>query len=331
MNSSGDAMFRPVGFWAPRPFHYWLLRPRLWKTCAHRPASIRFASVRDAAARSESVVAFTYDEKAYGRRICLEFTSQTACDLWRFRWRPLANSLWRLIDARPTLAFHGIPVDVSDCIDGSLPPVVFRFARRPGDPHALLPNPYLLERDKLRIRPLPWAEKKDSIYFRGAATGSPAYEENTRVIACLAAKSMPRSDCHLTGAIGPSRAFMERARGDGILVGRQHPSAMNLHRYVLDIDGHSSSWDRFRRIGLCGGVPIRFETAWEESWHADLVAGVHFVAATRETLGDVVRDLRASPARAQAIATAAHRFVVERLSAAGVQAMLEDAWLARVG
>jgi len=331
MSGTSKADFRPVGFWAPRPFHYWMVRPRLWKAVTHRPVAIRIAAVGEATGRSGSVVAFTFDERAHGRRMCLEFASPDACDLWRFRWRPLANALWRMVDAYPALSFHAVPVDASDCIDGGLHPDVFRFARRPGEPHELLPNPYLLERDRLRPRTITWEDKNDSVYFRGAATGSAVYEDNPRVVACLLAKSIPASDCRVVRASEAGEEFMARARRDGILTPRQDPAVMNRHRYILDVDGHSSSWDRFRRIGLCGSVPIRFETTWQEVWHADLVEGVHFVAATRHTLADVVRDLRANPVRAEAIATAAHRFVVERLSAAGVQAMLEAAWSARIG
>jgi hypothetical protein len=44
----------------------------------------------------------------------------------------------------------------------------------------------------------------------------------------------------------------------------------------------------FSLIGWFGGVPVRFEMAWEECWHTSLREDVHFVTATRTTLLDVL-------------------------------------------
>jgi len=321
--------FRPVGFWAPRSLPYTLLRPRLWRTAWHRPVSVRCADPGAARYGSANVVCWTYDRAVHGPRLCLEFMNEQTVDAWRFRWRAIADALWRMIDGRPEIVFHDIPVDVSDCVEATLPGDVFRFARRPGDPHELLPTPQLLKRHPLRSRPVPWGRKRDSVFFRGAATGAPEYEANARAAACRAARAIAGGDCKLTTFADAGPEFRARAEQDGIVARRDKPSAMNHHRYLLDVDGHTSSWDRFRLIGECEGVPIRFETAWEECWHGQLLEGANFVAASRTTLAEVIEGLRGSPTRARAIAAEASRLARQVLSPAGAQRMLEAAWLRR--
>ena len=74
--------------------------------------------------------------------------------------------------------------------------------------------------------------------------------------------------------------------------------ALNRHRYLLDIDGNSSSWHRFWLIGTFGCVPIRFEAKWVEYWHEKLEEGANYLYANRETLSDVVDSLRKQPEKA---------------------------------
>ena len=322
--------FTAVGFWAPRSFGYWLCRPRLWGAVHHRPVAVRFVEQDQWPYESPTIVRWTYDPSVHGKRLCLEFANRPVADLWRFRWRTLANALWKIIDACPQITFHEVPVDVSDCADAHVPKEVFRFAKVPEDPHDLLPNPYLLEPDRARFKPSAWPRKADSIFFRGAATGPTAYEANPRVAACLAARHLEGGDCKLTSFHDAGEDFKVQAMKDGISAEPTKPRAMVGHRYLLEVDGHTSSWDRFRRIGLCGAVPIRFETHWQEYWHDQIVEGTHFVAATRSNLGTVVANLRDSPDRAQDIAAQASGLVRETLSVGNVQESLQRIWLERI-
>lgn len=328
---SGAHEFTTVGFWAPRSFGYWLGRPRLWGAVRHRPVAIRFVEGDHWPYGSPNIMRWTYDPCVYGKHLCLEFANRPIADLWRFRWRTLANALWKIIDECPQITFHEVPVDVSDCADAHVPKEVFRFAKEPEDTHDLLPNPYLLERDAARFRQTSWTCKRDSIFFRGAATGPREYEVNPRVAACRAARCIEGGDCKLTSFNDVGDDFKIRAANDRIAAKRTKPSAMRGHRYLLEVDGHTSSWDRFRRIGLCGAVPIRFETHWQEYWHDQIVEGTHFVAATRSNLGTVVANLRDSPQQAKDIAGQASDFVRATLSVAKVQESLQRIWLGRIG
>lgn len=327
---AGAHKFTTVGFWAPRSFGYWLCRPRLWRAVSHRPVAVRYGERDEWPYKSPNIVRWTYDPSVHGKRLCLEFANRPVADLWRFRWRTLANAIWRIIDACPQITFHGVPVDVSDCADGRLPKEVFRFAKLPEDPHALLPNPYLLEQDAARFKPIAWPCKADTVFFRGAATGPAAYEANPRVAACLAVRHLEGGDCKLTSFHDTGEGFKNQAMKDGIAAPPTKPRAMEDHRYLLEVDGHTSSWDRFRRIGVCGGVPIRFETRWQEYWHDQIVEGTHYVAATRSNVGEVVADLRDSPRRAADIASQASDFVRATLCVGTVRESFQRIWLDRI-
>jgi predicted component of type VI protein secretion system len=108
-------------------------------------------------------------------------------------------------------------------------------------------------------------------------------------------------------------------------VGRRHPIDMlNLHRFLADVDGNVSSWDRFLLIGSFGGVPIRFEPQWEECWHHMLADGHNCIVADRHTLADVLSRLRSRPEEARRIAANARELVCTHLSRRALRRMLAD-------
>ena len=65
-----------------------------------------------------------------------------------------------------------VPVDISDCMDSSVPENTFRFTKLPSDLHDLLPNPFLLEHRRAPQHPIKWKHKKDSLYFRALLQGN---------------------------------------------------------------------------------------------------------------------------------------------------------------
>lgn len=247
-----------------------------------------------------------------------------------YRWRAVANALWRMIGSRPSTAFHEIPVDIGDCFDSSVPASTFRFAKLPGDPHDLLPNAYFLDRRHRLPSAIPWERKHDSVYFRGSLTGLSQDRENSRVAACLVAKQILNTDCKLTMFPQTPPEFVAELKKDGMVCFPDPVNAINKHRYLLDIDGNSSSWHRFWLIGMFHGVPIRFETRWQECWHDVICDGEHFVSANRHNLAVVVENLRSQPEKASQIAAAAASVARGPLSSEGAQVMFENAWLRRI-
>jgi len=211
------------------------------------------------------------------------------------------------------LQIHEALINLEDGV-GDAPPNIYAFARRTGSQSGLIPNPYLLSSSRRSPPPRPWERKTEAVYFRGASTGSPDYESNVRVALCKAAKAMRGSDCRISTVVQTDQCFSQRLKQDG-LFGQSRPlNEMNRHRYLIDVDGNASSWDRYKFIGLFGGVPIRFECVFEECWHKLLIDGVNCVVADRNSLPHVVEKLRSRPSHAREIAMAAQRLVAEHLS-----------------
>lgn len=308
------------------------LRPRLWHRVRQRPIGIRILPPATSQPRGDHLItSWTYDPSRHGKRLCVEFRSPEAYRREHERWRVIAGALLRLIDRHPHVTFRDIAVDLGDGETQAIPADVFRFARRPGQPHDLLPNPYLLRPRRRLATPTPWKAKSNLIYFRGAATGSLDYAVNVRVAACRLARNIPDSDCRITSFPEVLPDFVEAARHDGITAAPAPLAQMNRHRFLLDIDGNTSSWDRFLVISAFEGVPIRFETMWEECWHPLLHENEHYVSATRHTLTDVVGRLRSEPRRAKQIAAGAAVAARDVLSPEAIAGLFERAWLRRIG
>lgn len=73
---------------------------------------------------------------------------------------------------------------------------------------------------------------------------------------------------------------------------------------------------------MFGGVPIRFETAWEECWHDALVEGDNWIRADRDTLPQVIARLRGDDEAARRIAHNASVLAATRLTPAAMEAFL---------
>ena len=316
--------------WAPRGPLYWALRPQKAVPrllAAAVPVAVRVRPAEDPRLADRPALAWwTHDRARHGARLLLTFQSSRHIALFEARWRVLAAALWRMLGQDPGQTFHEVPVDLGDGGGAELPEQVFVFARPRGARNALLPNPYLLRERRRVPAALPWADKTDQLYFRGALTGSPDLERNTRVALCRAAARLPRTDCRLSrmDEVAPAvRAQLER---EGLCSRRVAVPEMNRHRFLVDADGNTTSWDRYLLIGTFGAVPILFETAWEECWHGDLVDGENCIRADRATLGAILERLRADSVLARHLARQASVLAEGRLSPAGAQAMFEAAW-----
>jgi len=328
MKAAPTGDYRPIGFWAPRSAWNVALRPRLWHRLLYTPVSVRIDPHRDP--RHATLVRCSRAPGRHGGRLCLAFESHDCFVQLAYRWRAVADAVGRLVARQPRLAFDEVPIDVSDCGDASVPPETLRFARLPGEPHELIPNSQLLGRRRRFPPALPWESKSDTVYFRGSLTGALQSFDNPRVVACLLGRDSPATfDCKLTHFPQTPAVFRAELERLGVVGPPESFGMLNRHRYLLDIDGNTSSWDRLWMVGMFAAVPIRFETRWEESWHAAIRDGEHYVSATRDTLLDVVDSLRSDPARAQAIAAAAAAVVREILSPAAVQRAFEEVWLRR--
>jgi hypothetical protein len=319
-----DADTEPVSRWHPEGIGFWLTRPRrTLRAIAHAPAAIRFDT-----SLPPSVTRWSFSHAAHDGRVVVTFHDPEAVSRLLIRWRLLADIIRHIARSDRGLFFRDVLIDLSDGVDTDAPPNLLAFARRPGSRARLIPNPYLLRPRPWLGPALPWAMKRDSVYFRGASTGSTDYDANARVALCRVAKTMPRADCRVSRIKQVDRQFAARLEAEGLSGWRLPIQAMNRHRFLVEADGNSSSWDRYMLIGSFGGVPIRFECEWEECWHDLLVDGVNCVTADRRSLPDVVEHLRARPGEACAIARAATRTVAEALAGAVLRERVRAALVA---
>lgn len=298
-----------VSRWYPHGPSFWLTRPvRAARALGHVPVAVRFA-----AQTAGSVTTWSVERGASGG-IRIDFDSPDQARAFMIRWRVLAECLEAIRRVDPTFGFGPTRIDLGDGVGPDAGDRIVAFARLPGSQARLIPNPYLLRGRRWLWQPRPWERKRDTLYFRGSSTGSSCFEENARVALCRVARTMPRADCLLSRVKQVDGAFARRLAAENI-VGVRHPLWwLDRHRYLVDADGNSSSWDRYLLIGHYGGVPIRFENLWQECWHSLLVDGENCVVADRHTLAAAVERLRANPDTARKIAVNAGRTAAEQLS-----------------
>jgi hypothetical protein len=298
-----------VSRWHPEEKAFWLARPRrTLRALGHAPAAVQFD-----ASLPPSITRWTFSHGAHDGRVVVAFHGPEAVSRLLIRWRLLADVIREAALLDRSLSFHDVLIDLGDGVGLDAPPDLLTFARRPGSRALLIPNPYLLRPRPWLGPALPWAMKRDSMYFRGASTGSTDFDANARVALCRVAKTIPTADCRVSRIKQVDGQFARRLEEEGLIGWRLPIWEMNRHRFLVEADGNSSSWDRYMLIGSFGAVPIRFECEWEECWHGLLVDGVNCVVADRHTLPVVVDRLRSRPREAMAIARAAARTVAESL------------------
>ena len=320
--------FSPRSRFYPSRFSQCLSHPRrIIKSLRNAPISIRFAPLHDDVLNHIPTLAlFSYDKSHYGNRVCIWAKQESELLKNWDRCRLVANYLWQMVQ-KSSYVFQNVPVDLGDgAVHAGVPHQVFCFSRKRGLLNPLLPNPYLLRPRSRLPQPIPFEKKLDALYFRGSSTGDMLYESNHRIALCLAAKSIERSDCFVSHVVQVDAEFANRMIRDDVVRSPDPLAKMNRYRMVVDVDGNTSSWDRFLSIASFGAVPIRFEESFEECWHSKLVAGRHYVAADRNSLGRVVGELRNDLPAAKQIAIQASRFAEEYLAPGRIRAQFEEAW-----
>lgn len=291
---------------------------KLLRAVRHAAVAVRF----DAAVGPPTVTRWTYDRGRHGDVVNIEFVSPEQMRRFTRRWRDVADAIRDSGREDASFSFRRARIDLGDGVWHGTADDALAFARRPGSTVGLLPNTYLLRSRPRLPAALPWDRKADTLYFRGTSTGSQTFDENSRVVLCRLAKTLPRADCLISRMRQIDDGFARRLAEERLLGRRQPLARLNRHRFLADVDGNTSSWDRFLLIGLFGGVPIRFETSWEECWHDLLVDGVNCVVADRRSLPAVLERLRSRPAEAEEIARNATAVAATGLSRTAMRARL---------
>lgn len=311
--------YKTIPWWRPEGIVQLACRPhRLRQAWSQAPVAIRI----EGGSEGSLVTTWSYDRARLGRTVYVAFPSIQAYRRTAGRWRILADAIKKSADEHPDLAFLYVPIDLSDGENADSSPDVVAFARRIGSSKPLIPNTYLLNPHRAVPPPLAWERKSDTVYFRGTSTGSRDYAENKRVSLCRSARGVPGSDCKISRTKQVDRDFIARLNGEGLIASKAPLGEMNRHRYLMDADGNSTSWDRFLWIGTFGGVPIRFEPQWEECWHHLLVEASNCVVATRSTLAHTLDRLRSESDKGRHIASGAAALVRQHLTPRALRYML---------
>jgi hypothetical protein len=193
--------------------------------------------------------------------------------------------------------------DGSDCGD------YWRFAFSSARPDAiLLPDPYFVEsygyqdlRQGTAAQGRTWRERKDVVFWRGAATGVgvrpwPAPGEPMdfhclkRVSLCAVAAQSSwahRIDIGLTSLDLITRPdIREKIIAAGLTRAPVDKSAFMGYRYLVDIDGNSNSWGMFEKM-IMGATLVKVASmnGYRQWYYHRLKPWVHFVPIAAD-LGD---------------------------------------------
>lgn len=134
---------------------------------------------------------------------------------------------------------------------------------------------------------IPWKDRLPSIVWRGANTGLfwqtvSALDDLPRYRMCKLVKELgTRADVGLTVLCQAANTeeeslIRERLSREGLLKPFVPMIDMARHRYILDIDGNSNSWNFMQKLRL-GCCVLRVESRWRQ-WFSDrLIAWEHYV------------------------------------------------------
>ena len=169
----------------------------------------------------------------------------------------------------------------------------------------------------------PWAARRPSIVWRGSSTGAFQQTEDgldqvPRYRMCkIAAQLGDSADVGLTDLVQAASPheearIRERVVREGLFKPFVSMIDMARHRYILDIDGNSNSWNFMQKLRL-GCCVLRVESDWRQ-WFADrLIAWEHYVPIALD-LSDLVERAEwcfANPKECSAIATHGKQFALD--------------------
>lgn len=169
----------------------------------------------------------------------------------------------------------------------------------------------------------PWKERKPSVVWRGASTGLFHQTESTLDnlpryrMSRLAAQLGERADVGLTQVAQAASAeeadlISQRLEREGLMKPFVPMTEMARHRFILDIDGNSNSWNFMQKLRL-GCCVLRVESQWRQ-WFSDrLIPWEHYVPVAPD-LSDLVERAEwcfSHPGKCEAIAARGTKFAFD--------------------
>jgi hypothetical protein len=153
----------------------------------------------------------------------------------------------------------------------------------------------------LEKNPVPWAERKQVAYWRGATTGhgdgtEPRWESLQRVHLCKAVQG-PHADLFNAGIsrvqLAPGDPGIEEIPLRGYM--KPYESSLDLHkyRYQIDIDGYTSAWSAlFTKLATGSAVlKVASRDGWRQWYYDRLVPWENYVPVAAD-MSDLVEKTR---------------------------------------
>lgn len=170
---------------------------------------------------------------------------------------------------------------------------------------------------------LPWTDRRPSLVWRGSSTGllqqtACGLDDLPRYRMCkYAAQLGSAADVALTGIVQAANPLEEaliheRVTREGLLRPFIPMTEMARHRFILDIDGNSNSWNFMQKLRL-GCCVLRVESRWQQWFEDRLTAWEHYipVASDLSDLMDRAEWCFAHPAECSAVAERGRQVAVD--------------------
>lgn len=166
----------------------------------------------------------------------------------------------------------------------------------------------------------PWSEKSPLAFWRGVTTGgrfaAAEFREAPRARLVLTSLAAPELvDARFTalkqGAENNPELQDPKYRGPSV-----SPAESLRFRYLVDVDGNSSSWSRLVWLLRSNSAVLKQTSPFRQWYYPWLVPGRHYVplAPDLADVTSVVSALRERDAEARAVADAGRAFALEHLS-----------------
>ncbi len=161
-----------------------------------------------------------------------------------------------------------------------------------------IPSLYLLDgtvsrrcKKTERVDP-PFNLKRGKVCFYGASTGDLNTDNNQRVTAALWAKDKKNMVIKITNwCQGANTDLIAKGLENQIPLITEKTKSIRrqlLYKYLLNIDGNSTSWDRFVWQLYSNSLSLKLESPQTEFWYPLLEDGYNYVSVTLDTLEEVI-------------------------------------------
>ena len=229
-------------------------------------------------------------------------TSLQKRESWRHkRTKVIASFIQECLKQIPDKINVDLLINVHDKYDGEFSefPVIAFGKSVSNHPEIIqIPSLYLLDgtvgrrcKKTERVDP-PFHLKRGKVCFYGASTGYLNTNKNQRVQAALWAKDKKNMVIKITNwCQGADYDLISKGLANQIPHISDKTKSIRrqlLYKYLLNIDGNSTSWDRFVWQLFSNSLSLKLESPQTEFWYPLLKDRINYVSVTLDTLEEVI-------------------------------------------